>query len=447
MGSSVFPGLQRDRAVAPAQSIDAGRPVRRAALLGVDMPGLRPRLLCAQGDRVSQGQPLFHDRAHPEINFTSPLSGVVQSITLGPRRTLSALVISAQTDGDASDSQSVTDPETGRVDASSAEKLRAALQAKGLWPSFLTRPFGRIPAPDARPDAILVTATADHSHAPDPRIVLKARGHAFSHGVEALTLLTEGLVHVCQTQGPDLVEGSHERVRSQVFESGPATGLAGHHIHLLHPVDRRGQVWTIGYQDVAAIGQFLKTGRVDPARVIALTGSHVRRPRLLRTVAGAYLPDLIEGETRPSAKSFAPGDAKPKSVSAAVLSGSPLSGRAAAWLGSYHQHVTLIDSAPERRSPSRQGLLARLWPGQAAREKAGPGPLVPIAGLDRELGFGGPAVPLLRALSVGDAEAAQRLGCLGMVEDDLAAVSMVCTSGADYGRMLRHVLDELAADA
>lgn len=445
MGSSVFPGLQRDRAVAPAQSIDAGRPVKRAALLGVDMPGLRPRLLCAQGDRVAQGQPLFHDRAHPEINFVSPLSGVVQSITLGPRRTLSALVISAQTDTDVSDPQLA--PETNPVDASSTEKLRAVLQAKGLWPSFLTRPFGRIPVPDARPDAIFVTATADHGHAPDPRIVLKECGRAFSRGVEALTLLTDGLVFVCQTPGPDLIEGSHERVRSRVFDSGPATGLAGHHIHLLHPVDCGGQVWTIGYQDVTAIGQFLTTGRVDPARVIALTGSHVNRPRLLRTVAGAYLPDLIEGETRPSAKSFEPGDPKPRSASAAVLSGSPLSGRAAAWLGRYHQQVTLIDSAPERRSPSRQGLLNWLWPGLAARDRAGPGPLVPIAGLDRELGFGGPAVPLLRALSVGDAEAAHQLGCLGMVEDDLAAVSMVCTSGADYGRMLRNVLDELAADA
>jgi Na+-transporting NADH:ubiquinone oxidoreductase subunit A len=73
--------------------------------------------------------------------------------------------------------------------------------------------------------------------------------------------------------------------------------------------------------------------------------------------------------------------------------------------------------------------------------------MIPTAALERALDFGFPVIPFLRALSVGDAETASRLGCLEMVEEDLAAVSLACTSGADYGRMLRHVLDELAEDA
>ena len=76
-----------------------------------------------------------------------------------------------------------------------------------------------------------------------------------------------------------------------------------------------------------------------------------------------------------------------------------------------------------------------------------PAPLVPTAALERALAFDVPVVPFLRALSVGDAETASRLGCLEMLEEDLSAVSLACTSGADYRRMLRHVLDELAEDA
>ena len=81
------------------------------------------------------------------------------------------------------------------------------------------------------------------------------------------------------------------------------------------------------------------------------------------------------------------------------------------------------------------------------RAPSRPGPLSPTAALERALAFDIPLVPFLRALSVGDAETASRLGCLEMVEDDVAAVSLACTSGADYGQMLRHVLDEISEDA
>ena len=85
--------------------------------------------------------------------------------------------------------------------------------------------------------------------------------------------------------------------------------------------------------------------------------------------------------------------------------------------------------------------------GLFGRTSSQPAPLIATAALEHALGFDVPVVPFLRALSVGDAETASRLGCLEMVEEDVAAVSLACTSGADYGRMLRYVLDELAEDA
>jgi Na+-transporting NADH:ubiquinone oxidoreductase subunit A len=420
----VFSGFGADRAIAPEQTIQQASPVARVALLGIDTPGLRPKLHCDQGDEVMDGQPLFHDRAHPEIMFVSPVSGIVESVTYGPRRSLSALVIKVRPETPAS--------EPGSVDATTAAGLRAALLDRGLWPSFLTRPFGRIPAPGAIADAIFVTATGDDHHAPDPHVVLSGRQDAFRSGLKALTLLTDGPVHVCQTPGKDLAAGIGDRIQSSRFSSGPATGLAGHHVHRLFPVGHGRQVWTVGYQDVAAIGELLETGRYDGARVVSLSGQQVRRPRLLRTVGGANLADLIAGETLE----------EPAGSATAVLSGSVITGRPAAWLGRYHQQVTLIESAPERRTAPERGLKAWFRP-----RRRMPGPLIPTAALERAFIFDAPPVPLLRALSVGDAETARKLGCLEMVEEDLAPLSMACTSGADYGQMLRHVLDELAEDA
>ena len=55
-------------------------------------------------------------------------------------------------------------------------------------------------------------------------------------------------------------------------------------------------------------------------------------------------------------------------------------------------------------------------------------------------------VPLLRALSTGDIETAERLGCLQLVEEDLALFSYLCASKADYGVHLRSVLNELEGE-
>ena len=420
----MLPGIRIDHSRLPEQLIDDGAPVERIALLGADLPGLRPKLLCDQGDRVKRGQAVFHDRAHPEVAFVSPVSGIVESITLGPRRSLSSLVIRSEI------GQHEPDPVV--MATSTSDELRAALLAKGFWPAFLTRPFGRIPAADAVADAIFVTVTPDNPHAADPRVVLKEQGGVFQAGLKALTLLTAGLVHVCQTPGTDLAAGLGDRIRAAFFPAGHSSGLTGTHIHRLHPVDGNRTVWSIGYQDVAAIGRLIETGVHDFGRVVALAGPRAKRPRLIRTVAGASLQDLIKDEAVP----------RQDGERLQVLSGSALSGRPASWLGRYHHQITLLDNAAPRRKLPERGLMAHL---RLASSR--PGPLIPTAALEQALGFDVPLVPFLRALSVGDAETAGRLGCLEMVEEDVAAVSMACTSGADYGRMLRHILDELAEDS
>ena len=112
-----------------------------------------------------------------------------------------------------------------------------------------------------------------------------------------------------------------------------------------------------------------------------------------------------------------------------LVSGSLLSGRAAAYLGRYHAQLVLLDD---------------LWQARGSGPRSSRRPIVPIRALDRALPRKIPPVPLMRALSVGDTETAAQLGCRHLVEEDVALLSSLCTSGADYPALLRHVLDELA---
>lgn len=393
----------------PEQAVEDVPAPARVALLGADMPGIRPELLVAEGERVAAGQPLARDRRRPGIVFTAPVAGHVEEIALGARRRLASLVIAAEGD----ESRDAAPPELLDRDAATALLLHA-----GLWPALSTRPFGRIPDPGAVPAAIFVTAVDTRPHAPDPRVVLAGAEEAFARGVTLLGLLTDGPVHLCQAPGPPLAppEG-----RTRVVEvAGPhPAGLPGTHVRALAEVAPATPVWQIGYQDVAAIGTLLMTGAPVRHRVVALSGPGIRVPRLVRVPLGADLHELARREMTPGDKT--------------ILSGSVLGGRESRWLRRGDLQVTVLDRRPA--AGRRHWLLAAL--DRAAR----PAPLIPTAALDAALAADFAAVPLLRAISIGDAGTAEKLGVLALLEEDMALPTYAAGSGVDFAPLLRRVLD------
>lgn len=54
--------------------------ITRCALKPTDFRALVPKLVVKVGDEVKAGDVLFTDKAHPEIKFTSPVSGTVEEI-------------------------------------------------------------------------------------------------------------------------------------------------------------------------------------------------------------------------------------------------------------------------------------------------------------------------------------------------------------------------------
>lgn len=380
---------------AAAQVDEATKLAGTVAILGTDFPQLRPAFQVEPGAQVSAGQVLFTDRQHPEIAHVAPVSGTVKQITYGPRRALGACIIEREP-------QATPHDHNTPFDVTTETSVRQILQSQGLWPAFRTRPFGRTPVPQAQPAAIFVTATQTSPSAPDPHLVLEGQARAFCRGVEALTKLTRGMVYVCQSKGDPLCEAT-DRIDIALFSGTEAAGLASTHIDRLCPVQSGRQVWTVGYQDVAAMGHLLLSGQFLADRVVSVTQGLGDAPKLMRTTLGACLKDLA---THPA-----------HSVRASHAS----------FLGRFQDQVTLESPAPIK--PKRQGAL------------------IPTSGLELALAPRVLAVPLMRALSVGDSEAARRLGCLALVEEDVADLSRLCTSGADYGDLLRQVLDELMEDA
>jgi len=127
-------------------------------------------------------------------------------------------------------------------------------------------------------------------------------------------------------------------VQVEDFAGPHPSGLTGTHIHFLHPVNLSRWVWSIGFQDVIAVGKLFSTGQLWTERVVALAGPQVSNPRLLRTRLGANLDEITAGELK---------DGENR-----VISGSVLSGRKSApslnFLGRYDQQITVLREGRER---------------------------------------------------------------------------------------------------
>ena len=433
-------GLDVPIAGKPELTISDAKPVTTVGLVGWDTPGLKPRMEVAQGDRVRLGQTLFFDKRNPDVRYTAPGAGTVLAINRGERRVLNSVVIKLEGD----------DAETFSTNRGSDTDIRRTLCASGLWTTLRTRPFSRVPKPDAKPNSIFVTAINTNPLAGNPALVVAEDEAAFLAGVEILAKLTDGKVFVCTRPDSGIPVPDGEQFVHAEFAGPHPAGLVGTHIHFLDPVSVKKTVWHIGYQNAMAIGRLFRDGRLPTERVIALGGPMVTNPRLLRTRRGASTADILEGELRK-------GNAR-------VISGSVLSGHRASgmlgWLGAYHNQISVLaeDRSREFLSWMRLGRdkysLSRAYASTflhggdyplTTTQNGSPRAMVSIGSFERIMPLDILPTVLLKALLVRDTDAAQRLGALELDEEDLALCSFVCNGKYNYGPHLRKALDEIEA--
>ena len=425
----------------PQQVIEDAPAARAVALVGFDYVGMKPTMNVGEGERVKLGQPLFTDKKTAGVCYTSPASGVVSAINRGAKRVLQSVVIDV--DGDEAETFS-----TAAIDTLDTAAIREQLQRSGQWTCLRTRPFSKVPAPDAEAAAIFITAMDTHPLAPDPTVIIAEQEEAFALGQDLLARLTSGKVHVCAAAGASLPLGKAPNIEGSQFDGPHPAGLAGTHIHFLASAGPDKVVWTVGYQDVIAIGRLFLDGRLYTQRVIALAGPQVERPRLLRTRIGVDLQALCAGELKTGENRI---------ISGSVLGGRSVHG-ATAYLGRYHNQVSVLLEGRHREfmgwlSPGANkhsnlgiyltSLFGKKPLAMTTNTNGSERAMVPVGSYETIMPLDILPTHLLRALIVGDTEMAQALGCLELEEEDLALCTYVCPGKYEYGPILRDNLTRI----
>ena len=436
-------GLDLPIAGKPEQVIHDGPVISQVAVVGSDYPGMKPTMAVREGDRVTLGQLLFTDKKTDGVKYTAPASGVVVEVNRGERRVFQSLVI----DVDGSEKEQFASYPADQLASLERSVVVENLVNSGQWVALRTRPYAKVPAPEATPASIFVTAMDTNPLAADPEVIIAERGEDFANGLKLLTRLTDGLVHLCAAPNSKIPGADLDGVQGHNFSGPHPAGLAGTHIHYIDPVNVDKSVWTIGYQDVIAFGALFTNGVIDDSRVVALGGPQVNTPRLLKTRLGANLNQLVIGEL--------------KNDENRVISGSVLSGRKAAgafaFLGRYHSQVSVIREGRERPMlhylrpgvnnhsslPIYISSLTKKLFNMTSSTNGSERAMVPVGGYEKVTALDILPIQLLRSLIVGDTDMAQKLGCLELDEDDVGLYTYVCVGKYEYGSILRDNLTRI----
>ncbi|MBE9590361.1 Na(+)-translocating NADH-quinone reductase subunit A [Moraxella sp. K127] len=427
----------------PTKEISEHTPTH-VALIGYDYIGMRPTMHVKEGDIVAKGQVVFEDKKRLGVKYTAPASGKVIAINRGERRVFESLVIEVA-QGDEIGFKAHAKDSLAKL---SREEVVAQLNDAGEWTAFRTRPFSRTPELDSTPSAIFVTATDTNPLCADPADIINANIDDFNSGLVVISILSPKTLVCHGKTAPTKATNVAGSVEYHGFDGVHPAGNAGTHIHFLHPLARGVTVWTIGYQDVIAIGKLFTTGKIHTERTISLAGTVVKNPRLIKTHRGADLNALTNGELNGNDNRI---------ISGSVLSGRKASG-AVAYLGRFHNQVSVLVEGRERPAMHFFTLGANrfstlpIYISQFVKGKkyafttttnGSPRAMVPIGSFETVMPQDYLPTQLLRSLIVGDIVEAVELGALELDEEDLALCTFVSPGKYEFGDILRDNLTRI----
>lgn len=425
---------------APEQTIRPGNSIRQVALVGDDYIGMKPTMLVQPGDKVVTGQPLFTDKKNEGVIFTSPGCGTVVGVNRGEKRKFESINIAL----DGEKGLTFCEP-ANRPEELPPQTIRDLLITSGIWPAFRTRPYGKTPAVDSNPSSLFVTAIDTEPLCSDPQVVIRQYPQEYLLGLKILRQLLSVPIHYCsgqeQLEPCEQVDG----LEYYCFQGPHPAGLPSTHIHFIDPVNEKRTVWHIGYQDVIDIGHLFSTGGLRTERIIALGGSGLLKPSLVKTRLGASLINQCRQELTLE-------DLR-------VISGSVLSGRESqgnyTFLGRFHNQVSVIEDSsgrsilnwllPGKKRYSTRPIFASayvknfqspmntaLWGSKRA--------IYPLGTYEEVMPLDIIATYLLKSVAKGDTEKSRALGCLELIEEDLSLCGFVCPGKNEFGPDLREVL-------
>lgn len=432
---------------APA-AIEDAKSVTRHSVIPYNFRGLAPipKVVVQAGDEVLAGDVLFFDKSNPDVKFVAPVSGEIVEILRGAKRSISNVTILADKE------QKSKSFEVPSLDKVSREDLVSFMAASGAWIYLNQRPFDVIPSLTDIPRDIFVSTFDTAPLAPDNSLIIKGREADFQKGIEVLSKLTSGQVHLGVDGKSDAAGEAFlqfDNAEKHIFSGAHPAGNVGVQIHHIKPIGLNDFVWTITMQEVIALGSLFLNGKFDGSRVVALTGAELQEPKYVSTFVGANISELVQGNLAGDHVRYVAGDVLSGEAKAAddflnfkddqltvILEGDKY--EAFGWLLPLAPRPSISKTFPsflypnfKYRAESNTHGEERAFVVSGQYEKVLPMDIYPQA--------------LMKSIMTEDLERMEGLGINELSEEDIALCEFVCTSKAPMQQLLREGLDMMRA--
>ncbi len=433
-----------------AEKVKAEAPMPKTfAIKPPDFHGLTPKMVKKVGEEVKAGTPIFIDKYRDKITYVSPVSGKIAEIVRGEKRRILSVLI--ESDG------AMTYEESGAKDASSMnqESAKELLLASGLWPFIKMRPLDIVADYNDTPKSIFISGFDSSPLAPDLDFVLHGKNAEFQAGLDIISKLTTGKVHL-QVSAKGTADAALSGAKGVQINkvSGPhPAGNVGPQIHQIDPINKGEVVWTINAQDVVIIGKYLLTGKYDASKLVALTGSEAKNRKYYKAIIGTPISAITEGNVD--------GD------NVRYVSGNALTGEnvgADGYLGFYHSQVTLLQEGNDYKFFLSKGWLS-LGFNKISSNAAYPSSLMKSKKFDVDTNLNGEErafvvsgeyekvfpfdiypVHLIKSILINDIDNMEKLGIYEVAPEDFALCEFVCTSKIDAQQIVRDGLDVIKSE-
>ena len=408
----------------------------------IDFHGLVPKLDVVVGQEVKAGTALFHDKNKPDILFTSPVNGKVKVISRGERRRILEVIVEKTGSVIEYESFSKGDPLQMK-----REEVASNLLKSGLWPAIRQRPYDIIANPSDDPKAIFISAFDTAPLAPDYDLIVKDSGKEFQAGINALSRLTSGKIHLninAEYPASQVFTGA-SNVQLNSFTGPHPAGNVGIQIHHIDPINKGEVVWFVSPQDVILIGRLFMNGVYDASWIIALTGSEILKPRYYKLIKGASVKNILDKNLT---------EICPRVISGNVLTGGKI--MQDGFIGYYDSQVSVIPEGYHseflgwalpgfKKYSATRMFFSWLTPRKEytidTNINGGHRAFVMTGQYEKVVPMDIYPMQLFKAIIIEDIDLMEQLGIYEVAPEDFALCEFICTSKTEIQSIVRKGLD------
>ena len=392
-----------------------------------DFFGLVPRMLVKEGDKVSLGQPIFHDKNNESIKIVSPVSGKIQEIVRGAKRKILNVVIKKE-------GESAVNFKIPSLLSISSKKILELLIESGSLAFIRQRPYNIIARPDRPPKSIFVSVHSTAPYAANYDFILKKRMDEFQVGIDVMSKLIGKPINLSISHNCESDFSTLNNVDVYKIKGAHPSGNESFQINRIDPLNSGEIIWVIKPEDIANIGSFFMTGIFNPKRTVAVSGDSLKSPKYYDAIIGSSISSLVDSKEIPNSEEYR------------FINGDPLSGSKveySGFLGFYNNTLSVIkegnqfrmlgwlpfmyNSIPSFSKTSLSWLLGgekKVNTNLNGEERA----IVVTGEMEKYFPMDIFPMQLIKACMRGDVEKMESLGIYEVIPEDFGLVDFSCTS-------------------